>query len=192
MNYPKILTHHETDPAAMRLWRSETLQSMAGTDTFIQSYPIVTMQLARKLFFVLESMFPVLNREEDFITRLHNQVVKPATAFAIRMQTSSAKYTLLPDLSGTDVPSKGVVSVHNICSCKLIDVKSGRTIRDEHSVVAKPDGSIGEVVMIVAPSLFRQEPAEKEAIRIHNAVWLVELDKPLIKRRKATAKSLQG
>lgn len=152
---------------------------------------MVTTQLARKLFFVLESMFPVLNREQDCLTRLHDQVVGPATAFAIQMQTSSAQYILFPDLSGTGIPSKKVVSVHNIESRKLIDIKSGQTIKDEQSVVAKLDGSIGEVVMMVTPNLFRHDPATK-VIRIHNAVWLVELDKPLIKRRKATARLHEG
>ena len=150
------------------------------------------MQLARKLFFVLESMFPVLNREASVFTRLHEQVIKPAAALAVQIQTSPAQYKLHPDLSDAEVSHQNVVSVGSIRRRRLIDVRSGQTIKDEESVIVDKDGRIGELIMTVAPGLVRHDPAIRKPIRIRNVVWLVELDKPLIKRRKATAKLLKG
>lgn len=79
---------------------------------------------------------------------------------------------------------RSTVSKTDLGCYRMIDVATGKQLKADSPVTPDRKGNIGDRIMVLAPGLFRQDP--NRLVPLIPAAFLVELYKPLGRRRAAT------
>ena len=106
----------------------------------------------------------------------------PAVNLAITMRGSTTKYAFKLNLS----PNKEIrtITVEDFKRFRLLDIKTGKDLKP-NKVVVDVNGSIGNTVLNLEPSLCRVFKNEKTVV-LFPAMILIELSHPLGKPNNRT------
>ena len=178
-------TEYALEVKTIRSWRAETLAAVVKTNRFSAGLLKVQSGSAEAIFHDVVPFFPVIKRSRTSYFLLCEKIITPAAGLAIKLQTSPVLYSFEPRFPWPKLGKGGTVMKEQIKEAKLIDVMSGKTLKETSVVVADEQGRIGTKIATLAPSLLRCEP-HRQPIRLTQEVVLVALDEPLGKRETRT------
>ncbi len=108
--------------------------------------------------------------------------MSPAADLASMIQTSTSIYDF--DMPKDIVPDSVPVHFGHLPAYRLIEVRTGQTLKSSSKVVPDSHGFIGKVLLPLEPELQRRNRGHVYTT-LHQACYLVKLDKPLLKGNKA-------
>ena len=170
------------DAKTVRAWRSETLTSIAVSTEFTGVLTKECKYLEKNIFGELELFFPIIKGDHDSLATFDEKVLRPAVNLAIAIQTSPTIYTFRPRMTREAISKSLILSKEDLVDSKIIDAKTAKTLKADSPVVAKQNGTIGNQIALLTPSLIRCTPGEKP-VRLTPEVVLAELYHPLRHRR---------
>ncbi|KAI4195682.1 MAG: hypothetical protein LQ346_003375 [Caloplaca aetnensis] len=172
----------DTDPKSINIWRSETLNALSATQDVQQGRRKAVECATRSIFERVAEYLPIIINSQQSLNSLRNRVVAPAAKLADTIRTSSTtyefKYTTKMLLSITAYN----VTQQNLSGYRLVDIDTRKTLKPDSPVEASGNGQIGSGIMVLAPALYRCDPG-REALQIVKATFLIQLFKPLGRRR---------
>ncbi|KAL8719796.1 MAG: hypothetical protein Q9225_003231 [Loekoesia sp. 1 TL-2023] len=171
--------------------RSETLCALSADEEVQQSRRKSMERLTECIMNQVADFFPIVKGNQKSLRLLFDKVITPATKLADMIRTSPTAYELIPKEYGMSFPNDYVFVQDELSDYKLVDVASGKTLKPNSPVQPNEEGEIGTAVMVLAPALYRCDPGQDELLLV-KAVILIELFKPLGRRRAATGPSGSG
>ena len=134
--------------------------------------------------------FPIIKGDQTSLATFHEKVINPSVDLAVAIQTSPTPYIFGPRMTKTKINKHYKLSRPDLVQRKVIDAKTGKTLKADSPIVEKEDGTIGEQVALLTPALFRCLPGE-HPVRLTQEVILAELYHPLRRRRANTTRTIR-
>lgn len=171
-----------TEYTTIATWRSETLTAISAHEGFVNYRRRQLDEASRHVFGHLSSVFPIINRERQSFARFYKAVMFPAAELASKVQASATTYEFVmpKDMFSNLVP----VHMDHLARFRMVEVKTGKTLKPDSKVVPDNHGCIGKFIMRLEPSLHRTN-RDQRSTTLYQACYLVQLDKPLVRGNKA-------
>lgn len=174
-----------SDAKTVRAWRSEALTSLVASRDFSERLTKKCEQLANDTFDYVTAFFPIIKGSHTSLEDFYHKIIQPAVSLALAIQTSPTPYYFGPRMTGTSITKKWVLTKEHLTCVKMIDAKTGKTLKAESPLMANEDGYIGQQIAPLAPAL-RRHLLGQNSVGLTQEVLLVELFYPLGRRRANT------
>ncbi len=177
-----VIAHLDVaDSTSINTWRSETLNALTTTTDFSKYKDDLLQSITTDLFESLSEIFPIIMNNHESMMRLYWQIMQPAAKLAVKVQVSVSTYRFRRTLTKNPLMHY-VIGVSHLQANKFIDITTNKTLKPDSAVIPNKDGNIGQALMLLEPALVRLDQNDKD-IDLRKAVYLVELDAPIRKRR---------
>ena len=186
------------DTTSIIRWRTETLQALHKTTTFVNDQNLGAENLSQGLQGLLSGFIPPTDPNidsADGLETLHSQITLPALALATKLRLSTSNYTFTSQLFTNRDPAKSSnVLIYETKDAHMVDIMTHKVIRPDSAIKIAEDGSIGEEMLVVSPALLRVviEGERKGRVLVAKPNILVKLHEPMMKKAKGMAMGMRA
>ena len=166
------------------MWRSETLTAFAATPNLEIDRKAEINDILESTFETVGQFFPIIHLQAQSKQRFLDEVVLPAASLASKIQVAASIYEY--DLPANPFHEYEPITIDDHEMTKMIDIKTGKTVKARSIVVQDGERRIGEQVMPLEPSLWRINEKDDDTL-LRRETILIELDQPLPKRNNASS-----
>ncbi len=180
------LSSLDTDPKSIHIWRSETLLALSATRVVREGRQKAVVHATHSIFEQVAKYFPIIISNKQSLDSLHDRVVAPAAKLADIIRTSSTTYEFKSATETFLFLTAYNFTQQNLSDYRLVDIDTRKTLKADSPVEASGNGQIGSGIMVLTPALYRCDPG-RETLQLVKATSLIQLFKPLGRRRGVTA-----
>lgn len=185
----RLLSWHDesadssTDRTTVDIWRSETLAALAHSPDMKRFRSAKALDLAEQLKKAIVAVMPEDFAPDANLGSIHEKIVVPAMELALNIQLTLGRYYFYPCTASITTAERRL-TLQDSSKNVMIDITTRRILNDNSLVIVADDGTIGEKLFVLEPSMIRRGRGRKAHVLMRKAVYLVKLDKPLGKRFK--------
>jgi hypothetical protein len=173
-----MLNPFHTDPKSIDLWKSDLLRAYA-------SQPRYREQLTTRCGGVTKTTVDfmvgfIFTEETDWahkFNRYREQIIEPAAELSLKMSCSTKQYRW-EWYEGNEWFSDGLVRKRDIEHFTIVDARTHNRIPRDKFTEFSDDATIGDLLLVVYPALFRCGKDVQKDILIEKAVIIIRLNEP--------------
>lgn len=175
------VTNLEADSAALRQWRSETLQGLLKVENFAEEQQRQAELVSQTLH---EALSALMTESLGSWREIYQQIILPAIQLSVKMRLSTTDYRLASRRFAKESGQGSKIFVYEVKDSSMIDITTQKIIRPDSNLKVADDGRIGQEMLVITPALLRDQKDGRSRILICKPTVLVKLDEPMGKRSR--------